>query len=373
MAKVAFSVLVQRYGPIVMSTCRAVLRDRDQAEDAFQATFLVLATRAQAVRRDGSLGAWLHGVALRVAACARSREARRARHEQRYAEMTMQKRGLQGNDSHQEFDDQARVLHEEIEHLPSTYLSAVVLCYLQELTHDQAADRLGWPVGTVRSRLARARDRLRVRLDRRGLAPSALPAVLSGAGLVSEPGIATNSVATVLTEATVRGAFSVGSGKASLTGIVSAEAIALMAGVLKTMITNKLTLLAMTVLVAGLVTTGAGVAAYSGLRQGDDQEILLAGAQNAAEKQSDKQATTSPISPKPAPSVQGPPLREAKEKRLRRSEESVRKLVGDFESETQAFSNAVRKAKSAEERQVLLSGRRASPASIAASYAGALL
>ena len=263
-AEIAFAALVERYGPMVLATCRAVLGDRDQADDAFQATFLVLANRAQAVRRDGSVGAWLHGVALRVAARARSREARRQRHERRYAEMKTQTEQNHRDAGAQSSDDVGRVLHEEIGRLPAKYRAAVVLCYLQGQTHDQTADQLGCPVGTVRRRLAWARDRLRVRLTRRGAAPSVLPAGLLGSGPSWDPTAATVSVPVALAEATVHGAQLAESGQAALAGIVSAEAVALMRGVLQSMMTTKLTLLSTTVLTAGLITTGAGMMAYSG-------------------------------------------------------------------------------------------------------------
>jgi RNA polymerase sigma factor (sigma-70 family) len=264
-AEIAFAALVERYGPMVLATCRAVVGDPHQAEDAFQATFLVLANRSQAVRRDGSVGAWLHGVALRVAACARSREARRRRHERRYAEMTTQTKQSEGDAGAQSFDDVGQVLHEEIGRLPAKYHSAVVLCYLQGLTHDQTADQLGWPVGTVRRRLAWARDRLRVRLTRRGAAPSLLPAGLLGSGPNWDPTSATGSVPVALAEVTVHGALVVSSGKAALAGVVSAEAVALMRGVLQSMMTTKLTMLSAAVLTAGLITSGAGLMAYSSL------------------------------------------------------------------------------------------------------------
>jgi RNA polymerase sigma factor (sigma-70 family) len=263
-AEIAFAALVDRHGPMVLSTCRAVLGDPHQAEDAFQATFLVLANRAQAVRPDGSLGAWLHGVALRVAACARSRQARRTRHERRYAEMMTHSKATDRPGGLKSLDDLDSVLHEEIGRLPEKYRRPLVLCYLQGLTHDQTADQLGWPVGTVRSRLAWARDRLRTRLTRRGVAPSILPVGLLGSGLTWNPPLASVSVPAVLAEATVRGALSVSSGNAALAGIVSAEAVALMRGVLQSMITTKLILLTTTVFIAGLITTGAGLMAYSG-------------------------------------------------------------------------------------------------------------
>ena len=152
-AEAAFAALVERHGPMVLRVCRAMLGDRHEAEDAFQATFLVLASRARSIRRGDSVGAWLHGVALRVASRARWRAARRRHHERRHAEMTAAT-GAGGAGTDRPPDDVDRVLHEEIGRLPEKYRRPVVLCYLEGLTHDQAADQLGWPVGTVRRRLA---------------------------------------------------------------------------------------------------------------------------------------------------------------------------------------------------------------------------
>ena len=238
-AEAAFAALVERHGPMVLRVCRAVLGDRHEAEDAFQATFLVLASRARSIRRGDSVGSWLHGVALRVANRARWRAARRRHHERRHAEMTAATEPDETGDDRPP-DDVDRVLHEEIGRLPEKYRRPVVLCYLEGLTHDQAADQLGWPVGTVRRRLAGARDRLRGRLTRRGATPSFLPAGLLGSGLARESSWATMTVPAGLADATVRGALRVGLGKAALVGIVSAEAIALMKGVLQTMTTTKL-------------------------------------------------------------------------------------------------------------------------------------
>jgi RNA polymerase sigma factor (sigma-70 family) len=277
-AELAFAALVERHGPMVLRVCIAVLGNRHEAEDAFQATFLVLASRARSIRRADSVGSWLHGVALRVAARARSRTARRRRHERRRAEMIIRTSDAGGDHDIPTADDRDRVLHEEIGRLPEKYRKPVVLCYLEGLTHDRAADQLGWPVGTVRRRLAWARDRLRGRLTRRGVAPSVLPIGLLGSGLAREATWATTLVPASLTDATVRGALRVGLGKAALVGIVSAEAIALMKGVLQTMTTTKLTLLTATVLTACLVTTGVGLLAYPGQRPGIRAAPAQAGA-----------------------------------------------------------------------------------------------
>jgi RNA polymerase sigma factor (sigma-70 family) len=180
-AEAAFETLVSRHGPMVLRTCRALLGDAHAAEDAFQATFLVLMRRAGSLRVHGSLSPWLHEVAYRVASCERSAAARRARHERRAAEMTGPDR--RRDEPGQAHDDAGPVLHEEVSRLAERYRRPVILCYLQGLTSEQAAQQLGWPVGTVRSRLARARERLRGRLVRRGVV---LSASLFGASLAGE-------------------------------------------------------------------------------------------------------------------------------------------------------------------------------------------
>jgi RNA polymerase sigma factor (sigma-70 family) len=162
----AFTALVDRHGPMVLRVCRSILRDEHDAQDAFQATFLVLVRRADAVRRQESAGSWLHGVALRVAAHARAGMARRRRHERCAGELavTADRSGAEGVSP-----ELAAILHEELGRLPERYRAALVLCYLEGQTCEAAARRLGWPVGTVKSRLARGRERLRGRLIRRGV------------------------------------------------------------------------------------------------------------------------------------------------------------------------------------------------------------
>ena len=264
-AEAAFAVLVSRHGPMVLRVCRAVLGDRHEADDAFQATFLVLASRARSIRSGDSVGSWLHGVALRVASRAHARASRRRHHERRRAEMTKD-RTESTNGSPSLDEDLARVLQEEIGRLPEKFRSAVVLCYLEGLTHEMAAGQLHCPVGTIRSRLATARERLKRRLTRRGVTAAA-PAewLASTLARVSETVPTGMAVPGALVEGTIRGAMQVGLGKGALAGIVSAEAVSLMEEVLTNMMTTKLTLVATTVLVAGMVTAGVGVTAYSAL------------------------------------------------------------------------------------------------------------
>ncbi len=167
----AFEAILDRHGAMVLTVCRQVLGDAHAAEDAFQATFLVLIRRAGSLRLldNGSIGPWLHGVAYRVALNARRATARRRAQERRVA-MPEARAGEASIATDR--DDSSAVLHQEVARLPARYRAPVVLCYFEGRTHDEAAAVLNWPVGTVRGRLARARDQLRARLMRRGFVPA---------------------------------------------------------------------------------------------------------------------------------------------------------------------------------------------------------
>ena len=164
----AFAALMVRHGPMVLCLCRQMLRDSQEAEDAFQASFLVLARNAAAIQKRPSLGAWLYGVAYRVAARLRGMAARRRTREAAGVDLS----ALPGASEEANLDLQP-VLHEEIRRLPTKYRAPVVLCYLESKTNEEAARQLSWPVGTVKARLSRARDMLRLRLARRGMGADA--------------------------------------------------------------------------------------------------------------------------------------------------------------------------------------------------------
>ena len=167
----AFELLLWRHGPMVLGTCRRLLRHAADVDDAFQATFLVLLRKARSVTRGEALGAWLYRVAYRVALRARSVARRRAQHE---------RPGLDAAEvpapPAPPWDDLRPVLDEEVSRLPARERSAFVLCYLQGKTHAEAGRELGCPAGTVSWRLARARERLRRRLARRGGSAASGPA-----------------------------------------------------------------------------------------------------------------------------------------------------------------------------------------------------
>ena len=161
----AFTALVERHGPMVLGVCREVLGNAQDAEDAFQATFLVLARKAGSVRKADSLASWLHSVARRVAMRAKAEAARRRAYERRSAAMkavTLERQ----EDPPEGWPE----LHEAIARLPERYREPVVLCYLEGLTTEEASLRIGCPIGTILSRLSRARERLRGQLERHSLA-----------------------------------------------------------------------------------------------------------------------------------------------------------------------------------------------------------
>ncbi len=164
-AELAFAAIVERHGPMVLRVCRAVVRDEHDAQDAFQATFLVLVRRARAVRNHELLASWLYGVALRVAGRARSARAERTERER---EAALPRFPLDPVER-ASIAEVVGIVHEEVGRLPARYRAPMILCYLEEQSCEAAAKQLGWPVGTVKSRLARGRDRLRSRLSKRGV------------------------------------------------------------------------------------------------------------------------------------------------------------------------------------------------------------
>lgn len=176
----AFEELVRRHGPMVLQVCRRVLGHHQDAEDAFQGTFVLLARKASSVARMASVGGWLHGVALRTALNARKLRARRTRPSGSAAEANAVAATTAGPGQDLQQLDLNSVLDEELERLPERYRVPVVLCYLEGKTVEATAQQLGWPSGTVKTQLSRARELLRDRLSRRGvtLGASGLATVL---------------------------------------------------------------------------------------------------------------------------------------------------------------------------------------------------
>jgi HlyD family secretion protein len=163
----AFKMLVERHGPAILGVCRRVLRHTQDAEDAFQTTFLALARKASTIGRGDSVGGWLYTVAYRISLRVRARTARRGGAEVPLDELTLA--GVGGDPADVlALRDLRPLLDAEIKRLPEKYRTAFVLCHLEDRTCDEAAQILGCPRGTVASRLARGRERLRRRLAGRG-------------------------------------------------------------------------------------------------------------------------------------------------------------------------------------------------------------
>jgi RNA polymerase sigma factor (sigma-70 family) len=234
----AFEALVSRHGPMVLGVCRRILRDEHEVEDAFQATFLVLVRRAGSVRDRGLLSHWLFGVAHRVAVRAKANAARRHRHEQTGIAVDPA-----GNHK-PPLDDLAAILDEELSRLPESLRAPMVSCYLEGLTHDEAALRLGWPVGTLRSRMSRARALLQRRLTRRGISAPTMEMI---------PSFALQHLPISLVDSTVRAVMG------SATKKTAASLLA--KGVLTAMLISRVKFFA-TAIVLGVATlVGAGAVA----------------------------------------------------------------------------------------------------------------
>ncbi len=226
----AFAALVRRHGPMVLNVCRSVLHHEQDAEDAFQATFLVLARKAASLRRPGAVAGWLYEVAYRVAIKAQAAAARRRAQERKASPMAAVDPTLDMT-----LRDLRRVLHEELRRLPDKYRLPLVLCYLEGRSQEEAAGQLGWSKGTLRGRLDRGREQLRRRLAARGVTLSAL---------LCATAVAPKVAAAALVDGVVAGA-------------LSARAAALAEGVIRTMFLGKLQVVTTVLLAAGLVA-GAG-------------------------------------------------------------------------------------------------------------------
>jgi RNA polymerase sigma factor (sigma-70 family) len=181
-AQDAFTALVERHGPMVWRVCRRILIDPNDAEDAFQVTFLVLARKARSIGRRELLPGWLHGVALRSALELKTKAARRRSAEARMSTMP-RSRSADGDELNRALES----LDLELAQLPDNFRAAIILCDLEGMTHQQAAQRLGVPVGTVASRLARGRERLRDRLSRHGVSPGLVVMALSSSSETAPP------------------------------------------------------------------------------------------------------------------------------------------------------------------------------------------
>jgi RNA polymerase sigma factor (sigma-70 family) len=237
----AFAAVVERHGPMVLGVCRRALGNLHDAEDAAQATFLVLARRGGSIRRAESLASWLFGVALKIASKRRTQAVRRQATEQRGAEMKAQPAGAELS------PEACSELYEELDRLPERFRAPIVLCHLEGLTNEQAAVRLDVPVRTVQRRLSEGRERLRYRLARLGLAPAFGPVI----EVASESWI----------EATVRAATGLAAGRA-VGAVASAPVAALVNGTMAAMLAARARAITAAVLLAASLAALGGVGAW---------------------------------------------------------------------------------------------------------------
>jgi RNA polymerase sigma factor (sigma-70 family) len=285
----AFAQILRRHGPMVLGVCRRVLQHTHDAEDAFQATFLVLAQSAGAVRNGEALGGWLHGVSYRLAMKAKRAAARRRKHEgQARAGVTagVDATGRAGGEI--AWREVQAILDEEVERLPVIYRAAFVLCCLHGLSQAEAARQLDVKEGTVSSRLNHARQRLREALARRGITLSAVLSALavSGAARAAVPRALADTTAAAAARF-ARGAI----------GGISAKALSLAEGAIRTMLTSRMTLAGTLVLTLGLLGAGAAMLCQ---RPAEAGESLPAAREPAAKRDSAGSGPGRADQPKPA-------------------------------------------------------------------------
>jgi RNA polymerase sigma factor (sigma-70 family) len=271
----AFSVLLHRYGPMVWHVGRRVVVNSHDADDVFQATFLLLARKAESIRKQESIACWLHGVAYRLAVQLRKQRTRR-RARERQARMA----GVRETGFDAAWRELLAALDEEVALLPDRYRAPLLLCYLDGKTHDEAAVALGCPVGTLHSRLGRARDLLRRRLARRGLTLTA-----TGFAALLASNAVRAAVPAALWNTTLTAAARAAAGDVTA-GLVSRQAAILVEGAMKSTLLTKARLGLALLLVAGVTLGGAGALAPAWFK-----------ATNAAEAAAESLA---PADPKPA-------------------------------------------------------------------------
>jgi RNA polymerase sigma-70 factor (ECF subfamily) len=262
----AFNGLVRRHGTMVLAVCRRVLENEADAEDAFQATFLVLARHARSIARPGALASWLYGVAYRTALRAKVDAARRRVRERQAPDAQMCDPADEAARR-----DLRQVLDAELSRLPERYRVPLVLCYLEGRTQEDVARQLGCPRQTITTRLTRACDRLRGRLARRGVV---LPAAALATALSEEARAA--GVRLALVEATNTAAALFAASETAADGVVSARVAALTRGVERGMSMTKLKTMFAVLLTASVIGSAAGLTLHLLAAEQDGRPKLAA-------------------------------------------------------------------------------------------------
>lgn len=305
---VVFEAIVHRHGSMVWSVCRRVLRDHHDAEDACQATFLVLSRKAASVMPREKVGNWLYGVAYQTSMKARATRAKRRSRESQVPKLPEPEAALE-----KQCDDLSPQLDRILSRLPEKYRVPIVLCELEGKTHKEAANQLGWPIGTVSGRLSRAKAILSRRLSQ----PGRVFSVDSLAILLSRDTTST-SIPIKLIESTVQTALSLPAGRVLTTGLASIEVASLTSEVLKMMLLKKLmSVTAVLALGIAFVASGTTFAYYGrGSEQGpggatsdlpvSHQQAKVIESPRPAKRQEEVTRTV-PASPPQATVIETPP------------------------------------------------------------------
>jgi RNA polymerase sigma factor (sigma-70 family) len=279
----AFEAIVRRHGTMVLGVCRRVLRDHHGAEDAFQATFLVLARKASSIRRKELVASWLYGVALHTAMRARASAHRRQAHEKLMSEPPEPEVCPKG------YSDLMPLLDKELSCLPEKYRLPIVLCDLEGKPYADAARQLGWLPGTLSGRLWRARSMLAKRLTRRGIGLSAVAI----SGLIAESAKAVTCVAPALHSMVVKAACNLAFGDA-LPATVSPAAVALFESVSRSLALSKLKVALAGILVVCTLALAAGWSQRGRLTSTTDNEVVSLNSDNEPAPRFDKPSENPP-------------------------------------------------------------------------------
>jgi RNA polymerase sigma factor (sigma-70 family) len=285
----AFELLVRRHGPMVLGVCRRILGNSHDAEDAFQATFLVLVRRAGSISPRDRVGGWLHGVAYRTALEARRSRARRRRHEAQILPRTPS--------SEDNAAEWGPVLDRELNRLPIHYRLPLLLCDVEGLTRKEAAQKLGWAEGTVSSRLSRGRELLARWLKRHGLGLSVAVTAALAEGAVRA------SVPAPLIGSTVKAALLTAAGQTAAARVVATGAVVLMERVVRNMAILKCKFAAAIVLAVSILTGFS----YHGLAKQEGKQnppnalkaptVVLAKLEPLAEKEKEAEVSVKEMPP----------------------------------------------------------------------------
>ena len=324
-----FEELLRRHGPMVLGVCRRVLRNEHDAEDSFQATFLVLARKAGSISRAESVGSWLHGVAYRIA-----QRARTVNFKRNEVELSLPlPEGEMEPVVEAAWRELRDLLDQELARLPSRYRAPLILCTLEGKSKREAALELGWKEGTLSGRLARAREMLRGRLIRRGVLLSAIAAASEVSAPKVSAALAGRTLATALSFAAKH------SGTTAVTGSV----ISLSEGVLKAMWITKMKVIASVLLALGAISAGTGLLG-SGAFQADNPQGQSTKRSEFGLKKGDDRA------PKPAAQDPGKDEREnafqAEKKRARSEAEELATKLAEREQQQQVLEEDLLKHES---------------------------